>query len=254
MKTSIIRYETLGSTNTEAASWAMRGAVEGFCIVADEQTAGRGRLDRGWTSPRGAGLYLSIILRPSLSQRSLPLITLMASLAVCDVLREMEGIDADIKWPNDVLVGDRKICGILSEVIETKVGRAVIVGIGINLANNSFPLELIESATALETVSGAVPNREQLLHVLLHKVADRYDVLQSKDGEAATLDAWCHASSFANGKRVVVLDGQQSCDGVTCGLERDGALRVRTAEGEIRKIRAGDVVAVRPALDERVGR
>jgi len=254
MKTSIIRFETLGSTNTEAASWAMQGAAEGFCIVADEQTAGRGRLDRGWLSPKGTGLYVSIVLRPSLSQRTLPLITLMTSLAVRDALREMAGIEADIKWPNDVLVGDRKICGILSEVIETTIGRAVIVGIGINLANNSFPSELVESATAVEAVTGAVPNREQLLELLLQRFADRYDVLRSQNGETATLDAWCHASSFANGKRVVVLDGQQRCEGVTCGLERDGALRLRTAEGEIRQIRAGDVVAVRPALDRASGR
>lgn len=253
METSIVRFETLGSTNTEAANWAMQGAAEGFCIVADEQTAGRGRLDRGWISPKGAGLYLSIVLRPVLEHRSLPLITLMASLAVRDALSVLAGIQADIKWPNDVLVGERKICGILAEVIETTVGRAVVVGIGINVANGSFPPELIDSATTVEAVTGVVPDRERLIELLLLALSDRYDVLQAQNGEAVTLDAWCSASSFANGKSVVVIDGQQRCEGVTCGLERDGALRLKTCEGEIRTIRAGDVIAVRSASDRASG-
>jgi BirA family biotin operon repressor/biotin-[acetyl-CoA-carboxylase] ligase len=250
MKTDIIRFETLDSTNTEAARWAMQGAAEGLCIVADEQTAGRGRLDRQWVSPKGAGLYVSIVLRPSLPQQRLPLLTLMASLAVCDALREIAGIEGDIKWPNDVLVQERKICGILSEVIETTSGRAVIIGIGINLTNKDFPQTLVGRAIAVEAITGIIPQPEKLLQVLLKTFSNRYEVLQGENGEAATVEAWSRLSSFANDKRVVVVvDGQIVTEGLSVGLERDGALRLRTNDGTIRTIRVGDVVAVRSSLN-----
>jgi BirA family biotin operon repressor/biotin-[acetyl-CoA-carboxylase] ligase len=249
LPTSIIRFESLGSTNTEAASWAMQGAAEGLCIVADEQTAGRGRLERRWVSPKGAGLYCSVILRPHISQRSLPLITLMASLAVRDALRVVCDLHADIKWPNDVLAEGRKCCGILSEVIETTLGRAVIVGIGINLSQESFPVEVRESATSIEGVTGIKPNRDELLDELLSAIAEHYGILQGKSGEAAIVQRWCNASTFAEGKRVRVENGSEQMEGITRGLELDGALRVETEDGSIHQVRAGDVKALRAASE-----
>ena len=245
LPTSIIYFDSLGSTNTEAASWAMQGSPEGLCIVADEQTAGRGRLDRRWVSPKGAGLYCSIVLRPHIAQRSLPLLTLMASLAVRDALKEVCELDTDIKWPNDVLAAERKVCGILLEVVETTLGRAVIVGIGINLSEESFPVELRETATSVESVTKAKPDRDLLLQALLKAIAARYALLQGKGGEAATVQSWCQASTFAEGRRIRVYNGNDSLEGVTRGLEMDGTLRMETDEGEIHQVRAGDVIAVR---------
>jgi len=249
LPTSIIRFESLGSTNTEAASWAMQGSPEGLCIVADEQMAGRGRLERRWVSPKGAGLYCSVVLRPHISQRSLPLITLMTSLAVHDALLQCCGLETDIKWPNDVLAEGRKLCGILSEVVETTLGRAVIVGIGINLSKESFPVELGQTATSLESVTGVRPDRDQLLDALLQTLSQRYMILQGAHGEAATVQHWCRLSTYAENKRVRVENSGELIEGITRGLELDGALRVETSDGQIHLVRAGDVTAVRPAID-----
>src|SRR5688500_16180078 len=160
LKPKILRCGSLPSTNTELARQASEGAVEGLSILADEQTAGRGRLQRAWSSPKGAGLYFSILLRPALAIERWPLITFVAALAVGDVLREAAQVETDIKWPNDLLAGERKICGILAEAIETPAGRAVVVGIGINLTNEAFPSELVSVATSVAHESGRAAERE----------------------------------------------------------------------------------------------
>src|SRR4026209_2250453 len=167
LKPKVLRFESLPSTNTELAGLASEGAVEGVSIVADEQTAGRGRLQRAWSSPRGAGLYFSILLRPTIPQNYWPLITFMAALAGGDALGGACELQTDIKWPNDILSGERKICGILSEVIETPAGRAVIVGIGINLTQNAFPPELSDVATSVSEATGRPADREEILAALL---------------------------------------------------------------------------------------
>src|SRR5215207_9563978 len=156
-KPKVLRFESLPSTNTELARLASEGAAEGLAVVADEQTAGRGRLQRAWSSPKGAGLYFSILLRPTIPQNYWPLITFMAALAAGDALREACGLQTDIKWPNDLLSGERKMCGILAEAIDTPAGRAVIVGIGINLTQNAFPPELANTATSVAEANGRPP-------------------------------------------------------------------------------------------------
>ncbi len=145
-------FDSLESTNTEALRQARLGANEGTCIIAREQSSGRGRHGRTWVSPKNAGLYFSIVLRPRLQPQFLPLITLMAGVAVHDMLQEY-GMKPDIKWVNDVLVGDRKIAGILAETVETEGGIAVVVGIGINLTSRSFPPEITDTATSIEAAS-----------------------------------------------------------------------------------------------------
>src|SRR5215218_7033664 len=126
---TVVHFESLPSTNTEAARQAALGAPEGLCVVAREQTAGRGRRERSWASPKDAGLYLSVVLRPTIEARRWPLVTLAAALAVCDALRESCALEADIKWPNDLLSGGRKLCGILAETVDGLRGRAVVLGL-----------------------------------------------------------------------------------------------------------------------------
>ncbi|MDT7602697.1 MAG: BirA family transcriptional regulator [Acidobacteriota bacterium] len=242
---TILRFDSLPSTNTEAARQAASGAGEGLCIVAREQTAGRGRRERAWVSPRDAGLYFSVILRPRLEAAAWSLITLAAALAVGDALREACGLETDIKWPNDLLARGRKVCGILAETCETARGRACVVGIGINLSDAAFPAEIAARATSVEAATGATPDREALLVALTHNLARRYERLQEPDGQRETLRAWTAASSYAEGKRVRVVLGEETIEGVTRGLEPDGALRVETGDGEIKTVRAGDVTAVR---------
>jgi BirA family biotin operon repressor/biotin-[acetyl-CoA-carboxylase] ligase len=251
LKPKILRFESLPSTNTELARMASAGAEEGLAIVADEQTAGRGRLQRAWSSPKGAGLYFSILLRPAIPQEHWPLITFMAALAVGDALNEAAGVHTDIKWPNDLLSDERKICGILAEAIETPAGRAVIVGIGINLTQNAFPPELENVATSVSQASGRQQEREAILAALLQALTRWYSLLHENNGREKIIAAWCNRSSYACGRFVQVSNGDELWQGTTSGVERDGALRLSTATGEIKLVRAGDVSSVRSALPEK---
>lgn len=245
LKPKVLRFDSLPSTNTELARLASEGAAEGVSIVADEQTAGRGRLQRAWSSPKGAGLYFSILLRPATPQDHWPLITFMAALAVGDALSEAAGVRTDIKWPNDLLSVERKICGILAEVIETPVGRAVVLGIGINLTENAFPAELANVATSVSTVTGQPPEREAILAALLAAISRWYSLLSEPSGREKIVAAWSSRSSYATGRFVQVSNGDEVWQGTTCGVERDGALRLRTENGELKLVRAGDVSSVR---------
>src|SRR5882724_900885 len=163
----ILRFDSLDSTNLEAMRQARAGAPEGLCIIAREQTRGRGRLDRSWQSPKDAGLYFSIVLRPQIALSAWPLITLMASLAANDALMKACKLSADIKWPNDLCIGNRKLCGILAETVETGSGPAAIVGIGINLNADGLPATVIDVATSIEAATGEQPNSERVLAALV---------------------------------------------------------------------------------------
>ena len=232
LRPTILRFDSLPSG-------------EGLCIVAREQTQGRGRQGRVWVSPVDAGLYFSIVLRPRLDVRAWPLITLMSALAVSDAINAACGLATDIKWPNDIEAAGRKLCGILAETLETETGRACIIGIGINLNDGAFPFELRERATSVQAVTGSAPDRETLLQALTHALAHRYHALHLADGVASTLREWVARSSYASGKRVRVQLANETLEGTTRGLESDGALRVETLAGEIKTIRAGDVTALR---------
>jgi BirA family transcriptional regulator, biotin operon repressor / biotin---[acetyl-CoA-carboxylase] ligase len=246
----ILRFDSLASTNTEAARQAIGGAQEGLCIVAREQTAGRGRQERVWISPAGAGLYCSILLRPSLKLGAWPLLTLMTAVAVHDALQEACGIETDIKWPNDIYARGAKLCGILAETVETAQGRACVIGVGINLSERSLPEELRQSATSIEALTGSHLDAETILRALLRAVAERYEMLLGVAGASLILAAWTARSSYAEGKRVRVALVEETLEGTTRGLEPDGALRVETDAGELRLIRAGDVTTIRRMKDE----
>jgi BirA family biotin operon repressor/biotin-[acetyl-CoA-carboxylase] ligase len=242
---TILRFDSLPSTNTEAARQAALGAPEGLCVVAREQTAGRGRRERGWVSPKDAGLYLSVVLRPSFEARRWPLITLAAAPAVREALRAACGLWADIKWPNDLLAGGRKLCGILAETAEGARGRAVILGVGVNLRRGSFPAEISDTATSVEEQTGRAPDAEQLLGALTRSLARFYETLEEPDGSARILREWESHSSYARGRRVRVALAEETFEGTTRGLDPDGALLVETDEGITRTVRAGDVTSVR---------
>ncbi|HEX6283770.1 MAG TPA: biotin--[acetyl-CoA-carboxylase] ligase [Pyrinomonadaceae bacterium] len=246
MKPRVLRYESLSSTNSEVARFAVQGAEEGLAIVADEQTAGRGRLQRSWSSPKGAGLYFSILLRPKIAPDRWPLLTFVAALATGDALLETSEVPTDIKWPNDLLANERKICGILAEAIETPTGRAAVVGIGINLTNNAFPQDLLGVATSVAEESGRQPERASILNALLVALGRWYSLLHEPEGAEKILATWAGRSSYASDRLVQVTNGGEIVQGITRGVENDGALRLETAQG-LQIIRAGDVTSVRPA-------
>lgn len=236
-----LRFDSLPSTNLEVARRAQEGAAEGLCIVAGEQTAGRGRLGRQWLSPRGAGIYCSTLLRPQFEQKLWPLITLMSAVVVNEALSEACGLQTDIKWPNDILHDERKLCGILAEIVETPAGRAVVVGIGINLTNDSFPDELATVATSVAAATGRNPVLDLVLDKLQQSFAHWYTKLNQEQGANEVILAWSQRSSYAHGQRVRVTDSGTQVDGITRGLDLEGGLRLETDNGEMKTIRAGDV-------------
>lgn len=246
MNINIVRYDTLGSTNTEAANQAKQGAQEGLCVIAGRQTAGRGRLGREWISHEGAGLYFSIVLRPSIELRFLPLVTLAAGIAVHDTLEEF-GLKPDIKWVNDILIGNDKISGILSETVETPYGVAVVVGIGINLKSSNFPDEIVETATSIEMETGNSVTADELAERLTDYLSYFYDILKGENGCPEIVRQWRMRSTYFSGKRVRVILGDSILEGTTDGLEENGALRVKTDDGSVTIVQAGDVEQLREA-------
>jgi BirA family transcriptional regulator, biotin operon repressor / biotin---[acetyl-CoA-carboxylase] ligase len=241
----ILRYKTLDSTNSEAAKQAKLGVAEGLCVIAGHQTAGRGRQGRTWISAPDSGLYFSIVLRPKLAITLMPLITLMTGVAVHDALKEFD-LDPDIKWVNDILIGEKKISGILAEAVETPTGLAVVVGIGVNLTSRNFPDDIAETATSIEAVTGNKITADEMAESLTRYLSYFYDILCDENGPNKILQHWRQRSSYFSGKLVrVTLDGTIFF-GKTDGLEENGALRVKTSEGSVRIIQAGDVERLRP--------
>ncbi len=249
MNFTILRFDTIESTNTEAANQAKRGADEGLCVIARQQTAGRGRHGRAWISEKDAGLFFSIVLRPRIETRLLPLITLMAAIAVHDTIETLYKFDCDIKWVNDIHTRGKKISGILAETCETPKGLAVIVGIGINLKSSNFPPEILEIATSIEAVTNQTPNAEDLLQRLTYFLSEYYDILERDNGAEKIRTEWSNRSSYAFGKNVKVVLEKETIYGTTCGIEKNGALRVRLDSGEIRVVHAGDVGNLRSDKD-----
>jgi BirA family transcriptional regulator, biotin operon repressor / biotin---[acetyl-CoA-carboxylase] ligase len=247
MHITLLNYDSIDSTNTEALRQARLGAEEGLCILSREQTEGRGRYGRTWVSERDAGLYFSIVLRPKIQAHDLPLITLMAGVAVHYTLKSF-GIEPDIKWVNDVLVNEKKIAGILAETTETDRGLAVIVGIGINLTSTNFSPDLAMTATCLEDVLPTKPRRDDLIEVLTRNLEISYDQLQGEGGPAEIIENWTQRSSYSSGKSVRVVLENETVAGVTDGLEENGALRIKRGNGNILVIQAGDVEQVRAAV------
>lgn len=244
MKLTILRFDELESTNTEALNQAKRGADEGLCIVARQQTAGRGRHGRVWLSEKDAGLYFSIILRPKIETRFLSLITLMTAVAVYETVKNY-GLKPDIKWANDVHIGGKKISGILAETVETPNSLAVIVGIGINLKSSNFPPEIADIATSIVAEIGKTVEVENLLEKLTANLDKFYRMFNDENGAEKIRRAWAQRSSYFSGKKVKAALENETIFGTTRGIEENGALRVELETGEIRIIHAGDVENLR---------
>ena len=241
---TIHHFTSIGSTNDYLKE--MSGAPEFTCVVADEQTAGRGRHARTWHSAPGDGLYLSILLRPQPGALSkIPLISLMAAVAVAETLIERGAAGVDIKWPNDVLVNERKVSGILAEAASAgSVSPRIILGIGVNLNHQSFPPELSETATsvAIETSERVIV--DEFRDQLLDKVAEWYAIWKGDD-TGLIVNRWQRLSTYARDQRVVVMLDDKQIVGVTAGLTETGALRLVVDDCEVKTILAGEVMRLR---------
>jgi BirA family biotin operon repressor/biotin-[acetyl-CoA-carboxylase] ligase len=236
----VLWYPSVTSTMEVAAEAVQNGAAGGVVIVADEQTAGRGRLGRPWSSPPGAGLYFSIILRPPLDEerRILSLITLATGVGVRDAISAVAGLATELKWPNDVMVGQRKLAGILAEGSSLGMPeQAIVVGIGINVLRSSHPSEIASRATSIEQELGHGVDRKALLEGVLTAMTARYSDLCAGDGDGI-LRAWRAVSPSAEGASVEIVDRAKR--GVTAGVDAEGALLVNTASG-IERVIAGEL-------------
>ena len=223
-----------GSTNTDALQAARGGAPHGSVYFADEQTAGRGRGDHAWQSNAGQGLYVSVLLRPKLALTRLPLLPLATGLAAIAAINEAAGIVADLRWPNDLLIGPQKAGGILVES-KTEAGALAyaVVGIGINVHQREFPADVATPATSLDMAAGRTVSRQSLLAALLKSLERELLLLAEPDASAQIPARLAQASTWVSGRRVHV-HGPQACTGTTEGLDEHGFLRVRTAQGVVR--------------------
>ncbi len=241
----LIHYFVVDSTNTVAMELAANGVAHGTVVVAEEQTAGRGRFGRAWYSQKSAGIYASIVLRPPLPPSAAPILTLCAGLAARQAVQAETALAVDIRWPNDLLLGGRKAGGILTEMnAELDRVHAVVIGIGLNVNHEIMPPELANTATSLRIVSGKTCSRIRLLAALLKQTEVFYSRLLSEGG-AAIAREWEAASSFASGKRVRVRQGSGESIGTTCGLEPSGALRVHFEDGRVDALSSGEVLEVK---------
>ncbi len=240
----IHHFTTLGSTNDHLKE--MMDAPEGACVVADEQTTGRGRRERAWHSSPGDGLYLSVLLRPRPESASrIPLISLMAAIAVAEALIEHNVAGVDIKWPNDVLARERKISGILAEAASAGSNPTrIILGIGVNLNHKSFPPELADTSTSIAIETGDQLVVDEFRDQLLEKIL-RWSEVWKRDDGGLIVNRWQQLSTYARDQRVVVTLDDEQVVGVTAGLNESGALRLITDDGEMKMILAGEVTRLR---------
>jgi BirA family transcriptional regulator, biotin operon repressor / biotin---[acetyl-CoA-carboxylase] ligase len=236
------------STNAEAIELARTGAPNGTLVYAEEQTAGKGRKDRIWFSPQGLGLYFTLLLRPTQPLHVWPLLTHAAAVALVRTLKDLSdhrlipnSLSIDLKWPNDVLLSGKKCAGILLESFGLDNGnRAAIVGLGINVHRGSVPANIRSAAACLDEMAGCFVPRRQLLVSFLHSFQLCY-VSFEQGKHTELLQEWKSYSSMWNGVQVSISDGEERRNGITCGINDFGALLVRTPEGSVETVLAGDI-------------
>ncbi len=238
----VVCYERVDSTQTVAKTMATRGAAEGTLVIAEEQSAGRGRLDRRWLAPRGTSLLFSLILRPQLEMARVAALTMICGLGVREAIRELTALPAQLKWPNDIVLHGRKVGGILAETAtrgEHLDWAVVGIGLNVNLAAEALPAEF--GATSLQHELGRSLPRIPLLQRMLHGIERRYDQLPAGQWPA---QEWSAALETL-GQRVRLLTAEGTLEGLAEAVDEAGALQLRLDDGSLRPVWAGDLVARR---------
>lgn len=234
-------FEVIGSTNTVAMQMAEEGAPHGTLVVADRQDNGKGRHGRGWVMPAGIAIAMSVILKPEeLQPAKAPMLTLVSALAVVRAIEEQTGLRAEIKWPNDIVMNGKKVCGILTEM-STQIDyiNHIVVGIGINVHNEQFPEELGDRATSLYLESGRHQNRAELVEAVCEYFEQYYEIFMRKQ-DISELKSEYDSYLINVGREVRILDPKGAYVGRALGVTAFGELQVETPEG-IRKVDSGEV-------------
>jgi BirA family biotin operon repressor/biotin-[acetyl-CoA-carboxylase] ligase len=241
----IYHFFKTDSTNRVALELGHAGEPEGTVVLAEEQTAGKGRAGRAWQSERAAGIYVTLLLRPRLAPVQAPLLTMMAGLSARTAIEAQTRLAADLKWPNDLILGGKKVGGILTEMhAEPSQVRFVIVGIGLNVNQEKFPGELGTTASSLRIETGKQVSRLELLVTLLREFENDYNRFL-REGPAGVTEKFETVSSYARGKRVRVTNGSASFAGTTAGLGPEGLLLVKRDDGQVVTVISGDVAEAR---------
>jgi BirA family transcriptional regulator, biotin operon repressor / biotin---[acetyl-CoA-carboxylase] ligase len=244
-KRDIHRYVSTDSTNSRAKELAAEGAAEGVLVIAEEQARGRGRLDRPWVSPGGENIFVSLILRPSLPPQTASRMMLLTAVAAADALIAATGLKATVKWPNDVLVGGRKIAGILLEMaVEMDAVDYIVVGIGINVnsAANRFPADIRGKVTSVLTETGKPFSRVLLLARFLELLEQGYNAVR-ESGFEPIITRW-KALTDMLGKQATIRTIDGSYQGVITDMDHDGFLIIRDEQGAERRLVSGDITII----------
>lgn len=239
----IYYFDTLDSTNTKAKDFAEKGSVSGTLVIAEAQTAGRGRRGRSWESSKGEGIFMTMMLKPQINPNNASRLTLVAALAQAKALEEVTGEEVRIKWPNDIVLNGKKIVGILTEMsAQFDYINHIVIGIGINVHNEVFPEELQASATSLYLETGKKFNRAQIIAKTWEYFEHYYDVFLETEDLSALMKEY-NAMLVNMHKGVVVLDPKEKFEGKAMGITKNGELIVDTWEA--RKLVSSGEVSVR---------
>ena len=237
----VIYFDETDSTNIQAKRLAEQKASHGTLVVADRQNGGKGRRGRVWTSPSGVGIWMSLILRPKISPASASMLTLVAALAVREGIEKETGISAGIKWPNDLVLNGKKICGILTEMsTELMEIQYVVPGIGINVNQTEFPDEIKETAASLYLESGKLWKRSGLIAAIMEAFEKNYDIFLKTEDMSGLMEEY-NQYLVNRGKEVCVLAPQGEYRAMANGINREGSLLVTRADGTREEIISGEV-------------
>ena len=235
----IVYLRSVDSTNRYARQLAADGAEQGTLVLADEQTAGRGRRGRGWISPAGEGIFMTLILRPHAHPSHVAVLSLQTALAVARAISRACELDARIKWPNDIVCGGRKVCGMLLEMnADEQSVHDVVAGIGINVHQKAFEGDIARTASSLDLLTGRTICRADVVRAFLEEY-EAVDAL-AKTGTDALMQAYRERSATL-GQRVQVISATGSFTGTAMDVTDSGSLIVRTDDGEDREVLAADV-------------
>ena len=237
----VLYLDETDSTNVQAKKLGEAEGTHGTLIVSDRQTAGKGRRGRGWDSPSGASIYMSILLRPDILPDKAPMLTLVMALAVVRAVREITGEEAGIKWPNDIVLNKKKICGILTEMsAEIDYINHVVIGVGINVNTEDFPEEIKKTATSLFIETGKKWKRSEFIAAAMKYFEEYYEIFL-KTQNLKMLQEIYNGFLVNKDAQVRVLEPGNEFDGCALGINETGELLVRKSDGEITKIYAGEV-------------
>lgn len=244
MGREVYYFDETSSTNIDAKRFAEEGAPHGAVVVADMQKSGRGRRGKTWESPSGSAIYMTILLKPDFPPEKAPMLTLVMALSVADAITEMTGLESGIKWPNDIVVNGKKVCGILTEMnVEPDFIQYVVIGVGINVNNGSaeeFPEEIRQTATSLKIESGVQVSRAALVSHVLAQFEKNYDTfVRTLDFSVLMNDYDKHLLNL--NREVKVLDPKGEYTGIARGINRTGELIVETGDGRLVEVYAGEV-------------